>query len=575
MQNSDPIRAQALRTDIASDGYAAEDGKFYLVGGGIASLAAAAFLIRDAQVRGCDISIFEALDKPGGSLDGAGDAESGYVVRGGRMLESKYLCTYDLFSSIPTLDDSQSVTQELFAWNETVRTSSRSRLVRDGKRENAPAFGLDEKYLLTLGRLSIEPEMMLGDSRIADHFDAAFFETNFWLMWCTTFAFQPWHSAAEFRRYLLRFSHMSAGFNQLHGIMRTVYNQYDSMIRPLRRWLDEHGVAFSPDTRIINLLFDETGELNRVSGLVCETAHGRFDLPVGPSDKVIVTLGSMTAASSLGATDRPAPLDTVDKTGAWSLWKNIAAGRPEFGDPSVFADHIDASKWLSFTVNLHDPTLCRLIRDLTGNVPGEGGLITFLESSWLASIVLPHQPHFIGQPADVQVFWGYGLRVDQPGEFVGKPMSACTGREILTEILGHLHVQAESAPILEHARCIPCMMPFITSQFLPRRHGDRPAVVPEGWRNLAFIGQFCELPDDVVFTVEYSVRSVQNAVYALLGLDLSAPAVYKGQHEPRVVYEAFSTLETMNDVLGARRFAAQASSSPCQRVSISEVMEWT
>jgi len=140
------------------------------------------------------------------------------------------------------------------------------------------------------------------------------------------------------------------------------------------------------------------------------------------------------------------------------------------------------------------------------------------------------------------VFWGYGLCVDQSGDFVKKPMSACAGREILTEILGHLKVEAEAARFLEHANCIPCMMPFITSQFLPCRRGDRPAVVPEGWCNLAFIGQFCELPDDVVFTVEYSVRTAQNAVYALLGLDRTAPDIYKGQHDPQVVYNTFSTL---------------------------------
>ena len=540
MQNSDPIPAQARRADSGRS--AAEDGRFYLIGGGIASLAAAAFLIRDGHVRGCDIVIFEALDKPGGSLDGAGSAESGYVIRGGRMLESKYLCTYDLFSSIPTLDGSKNVTQEIFDWNETLRTSSSSRLVRDGKRENAPAYGLAEQHLITLGRLLIEPEILLGNSRISDHFDASFFETNFWLMWCTTFAFQPWHSAAEFRRYLLRFAHMSTGFNQLRGIMRTVYNQYDSMVRPLRRWLDEHGVQFEPHTRVTDLQFDETGPLNRVSGIVCERAQRRFEVPVAAADRVIVTLGSMTAASSLGGMDLPAAADKPDATGAWSLWKNIAAGRPKFGHPSVFADHIDASRWLSFTVTLRDPTLFRLIRDLTGNVPGEGGLITFPESSWLASIVLPHQPHFIGQPADVQVFWGYGLRVDQSGDFINKPMSACTGREILTEILGHLKVEAQAGRILAHANCIPCMMPFVTSQFLPRSRGDRPAVVPEGWRNLAFIGQFCELPDDVVFTVEYSVRSAQEAAYALLGLARTAPDVYKGQHDPWVVYQAFSTL---------------------------------
>ena len=77
---------------------------------------------------------------------------------------------------------------------------------------------------------------------------------------------------------------------------------------------------------------------------------------------------------------------------------------------------------------------------------------------------------------------------------------------------------------------------------LPRQAGDRPQVVPDGWANLAFIGQFCELPNDVVFTVEYSIRSAQTAVYTLLGLNRAAPAVYKGQHDPRVVYGAASEL---------------------------------
>jgi oleate hydratase len=250
----------------------------------------------------------------------------------------------------------------------------------------------------------------------------------------------------------------------------------------------------------------------------------------------------MTAGSSLGGTDRPAACDSNDSSGAWALWKTIAAGRSEFGHPSVFADHVDESRWLSFTATLHDPTLFRLIRDLTGNVPGEGGLITFPQSNWLASIVLPHQPHFIGQPKDVQVLWGYGLFVDRPGNFVTKPMVECTGREIMTELLGHLKIEAQAQRILGDAICIPCVMPFITSQFLRRKRGDRPQVVPEGWTNLAFVGQFCELPNDVVFTVEYSVRSAQTAVYTLLGLNRAAPAVYKGQHDLRVVYGAASAL---------------------------------
>ena len=141
------------------------------------------------------------------------------------------------------------------------------------------------------------------------------------------------------------------------------------------------------------------------------------------------------------------------------------------------------------------------------------------------------------------MFWGYGLAVDKPGDFVKKPMSACTGREIMTEVLGHLRIEAEARRRFSKPRiCIPCMMPFITSQFLRREKGDRPQVVPQGWKNLAFTGQFCELPEDVVFTVEYSVRSAQAAVYALLGLKRKPPAVYKGKFDPRVLYKAFMAL---------------------------------
>src|SRR5208283_4438999 len=108
-------------------------------------------------------------------------------------------------------------------------------------------------------------------------------------------------------------------------------------------------------------------------------------------------------------------------------------------------------------------------------------------------------------------------------------MSACSGREIMTEVLGHLGAQREAETILSRAICIPCMMPFITSQFLPRAKGDRSDVIPKGTENLAFIGQYCELPEDVVFTVEYSIRSAQTAVCDMLKLNRKPPPVYHGK----------------------------------------------
>ena len=136
--------------------------KVYLVGSGIAALAAAAFMIRDGDVFGHNITIMEESGTIGGSLDGSGSARDGYVLRGGRMLESKYLCTFELFSSIPTLDESETVTQEIFRWNETMQTSSKSRLVRDGMRQTAPKFGLSERHILTIERLVLEPEALLA-----------------------------------------------------------------------------------------------------------------------------------------------------------------------------------------------------------------------------------------------------------------------------------------------------------------------------------------------------------------------------------------------------------------------------
>ena len=531
-------------------------GATYLVGGGIASLAAAVFLIRDGDVQGQTITILEESSRIGGSLDAAGNATDGYVMRGGRMMESKYLCTYDLFSSIPTLDGSRTVTQEIFDWNETMKTASKARLFRDGHRVDAPSFGLSEKDILNLERLAIEPELLLGRSMISDQFDPEFFETDFWYMWCTTFAFQPWHSAVEFKRYLVRFTHMVSGFNTLTGIMRTVYNQFDSMVRPLYKWLEERGVKFMLKTTVMDLVLLQDRAGFAVDRIVVQENGVLRDIHVTEDDCVIVTLGSMTEGSSLGSMDSAAALLRKSHGGSWSLWEKISAGQSQFGHPSNFADHVEQSKWMSFTTTLHDPTFFELVRDLTGNVPGEGGLITFPESSWLASIVLPHQPHFIGQPEGVQVFWGYGLFVDIPGNFVKKPMSACTGREIMTEILGHLRLQEHGVRILDACTCIPCMMPFITSQFLPRSKGDRAMVRPDGSKNLAFVGQYCELPDDVVFTVEYSIRSAQMAVYSLLGLEREVPPVYKGQFNPRVLLEAFVALHEIGADHGVQPLTA-------------------
>ena len=215
--------------------------KTYLVGGGIGSLAAAAFMIRDGGLPGENISILEASPILGGSLDGAGDAAHGYSLRGGRMLTTdNYECTWDLFKSIPSLaNKAQTVFDETVAFNEKFKAHSMARLVdRRRAKISVASMGFSMHDRMELLKLSNADEDAMGASCITDWLSPAFFETEFWYMWVTTFAFQPWHSAVEFKRYLHRFMLEFSRIETLAGVKRTIYNQYDSLVLPLQTWLE-------------------------------------------------------------------------------------------------------------------------------------------------------------------------------------------------------------------------------------------------------------------------------------------------------------------------------------------------
>lgn len=515
----------------------------WIVGAGIAGLAAAALLIREGGWPARRIHLLEQAGLPGGSLDGGGDAERGYRIRGGRMLEPHYDCTYDLFRGIPALDDpARSVTDEIRAFTEQVVTSSRCRLVRNRQRLEAPPLGLSPRDRLQLLRLLLESEASLGRRSIEQCLSAGFFETNFWYLWSTMFAFQRWHSAAEMSRYMHRFMHLLPGFNRLEGIWRTPLNQYDSLVRPLARWLTDQGVDLRTGARVEEVRFGAGDPPATITGLRITTDDGTTWLGVGERDVVALTLGSMTEDAEFGSLAEPAPLQLQPQGGAWTLWRDIATRSRAFGRPDVFCGDVYRSRWYSFTVTLRDPAFFAFMERFTGNPAGTGGLVTFRDSNWLLSVVLPHQPHFAGQPDDATVFWGYALHSDRPGNRIGRPIADCSGAEILEELAWHLPLDHRGRRALMSGNCIPCAMPYITSQFMPRAPGDRPAVLPGGARNYAFIGQFCEVPDETVFTVEYSVRSAQHAVRGLLGRGAPITPLYRGSRDPGVILRALRAL---------------------------------
>jgi oleate hydratase len=497
----------------------------YFIGGGVGSLSGAAFLVRDGAVAGGNITIYEGLPLMGGSLDGAQLPDGSYSLRGGRMLTTDhYECTWDLLSSIPSLEHpGQTVRDETVAFNLQNNAYSKARLVdRNRFKVDVSTMGFTMHDRMELIQLTEASEEKLGKSRITDWLSPPFFQTNFWYMWQTTFAFQPWHSAVELKRYLHRFMNEFPRIETLAGVKRTVYNQYDAIVLPLTSWLEKQGVRFAKNTRVTDMEIAEDGGKLSVKRLVLDQNAKSAAVSLGDDDLVFFQNGSMTDASSLGSMTGPSKhLTKVDSQG-WALWEKIAKNRPEFGNPPAFNSSIPESYWLSFTVTCRDQTFFDQMEAFSGNAAGTGGLVTFKDSNWLLSIVLYHQPHFIGQPKDVQVFWGYALHPDRVGDFVAKPMSECGGAEILQELCGHLNFDRT---VFEKATCIPCRMPYITSMFMPRSKSDRPLPVPDNSKNLAFVSQFVEIPDDVVFTVEYSVRAAQMAVYKLLKIERPVPLI--------------------------------------------------
>ena len=524
-----------------------ESRKAYLVGGGIGSLSAAVLLIRDGGFKGSNIRIVEEQRVAGGALDGSGDPDKGYVTRGGRMFtEETYVCLWDVLDSIPTLDDPQtSVKQQAWAFNAEWRSDARARLIdRERRILDASNLGFDLQDRLEIMRLLVTPERLLHTLRIEDCFSPHFFETNFWAMWRTTFAFQNWHSAIELKRYMLRFLQEFPRIHTLAGVRRTPLNQYDAIVRPMEQWLKQHGVVFEYGTRIVDVDFIQSGDNRRV-----ERLHAvRDGLPetysVGDDDLTLFTIGSMTADATYGD-DHNAPKLIRDKRdGAWTLWEAMARKVPGLGRPNAFCGNVDESKWESFTLTMRSPLLVRRIEDFTGNAPGTGGLMTFKDSSWLMSIVVPHAPHFVAQPEDVYTLWGYGLYVDKKGDYIDKTMAQATGQEILTELMHHLRFEDILDEVRKTTTVIPVMMPYITSEFERREPSDRPLVIPHGATNFALLGQYVEIPQDVVFTVEYSVRGAMHAVYGLLGLEKKIPAIYHGVADPVAALAGLKTLMT-------------------------------
>jgi len=528
-----------------------EDKTAWFVGAGLASLAGAAFLIRDGRMPGEKITVLERLELPGGALDGIKEPKKGFVIRGGREMEDHFECLWDLFRSIPSIEVEDASVLDEFYWlnKEDPNFSLQRATEKQGQDAHTDGlFALTGKAQKDLVKIFLATREEMENKRINEVFGPDFLASNFWLYWRTMFAFEEWHSALEMKLYLHRFIHHIGGLPDFSALKFTKYNQYESLVLPLYTWLLDQGVRFRFGTEVTDLDFDLSGERRQATRIhwLSEGVPGGVDL--GEDDLVFVTIGSLTENSDNGDHHTPAKLNDGPAP-AWDLWRRIAGKDPAFGRPDVFGGHIPQTKWESATVTTLDRRIPEHIQRICKRDPFSGrvvtgGIVSVKDSSWLLSWTVNRQPHFKQQPKDQIVVWVYSLFVEAPGDYVRKPMQDCTGEEITQEWLYHLGVPTEDIPDLaaNAATCVPVMMPYVTSFFMPRQAGDRPDVVPPGSVNFAFIGQFAETTRDCIFTTEYSVRTGMEAAYRLLGIDRGVPEVFNSTYDLRRLLAATSRL---------------------------------
>ncbi len=511
--------------------------KAYIVGGGLAGLAAAAFLADDIHMPAKNITIYEKMNDVGGSMDGTGNAMRGYLCRGERELEPFMECLWYLCSKAPSLrHKGRTVLDDVVDFNKDEPIHSEYRIIEKcGKVADYHNFKLDAECSTLATMLLYAPEETLEGLAIQDYFPPRFFESNMWYCVSTMLAFKKYHSVIEIKRYFRRFTHLGPEIDYLHGILHTDLNEYDAIINPILVWLKGLGVNIIIDTEVTDI--ELTKDNNTVQSLEFLKAGQKQSIKIAPEDMVFVTNGSMAQNSAFGDNNTVAPTnrDTKDR-GVFTLWEKLAAKDKKFGNPATFISDIDQTKWVSVFPTITDyPQFVERIEKVSGSKAGCGGAITIKDSSWLISFELHHKPFFPNQPDNVEVFWLMGLYGENTGDYIKKPMCDCTGNEIITELLYHLGMLDMKDDLIAHSYISTCMMPYITSQFMPRKIADRPTIVPDGCTNLGFIGQYVETPEDAVFTVETSVRTAMQAVYYLTKVDKDPIEVYPTRYDMRYI----------------------------------------
>ena len=334
------------------------------------------------------------------------------------------------------------------------------------------------------------------------------------------------------KRYLCRYVHHIDGLPDFSALRFTKYNQYESMILPLVKYLESARRAASSTAWMLKMSLSRPVGDKKIAKQIVYVKDGKQQtIDLIEDDLVFITNGCCTDTSCYGDQTHAPDLSGV-KNGAgesWDMWKNhCGAGGSTANSaiPDAFCSDVEATNWMSATVATSDEEVIRHIMDICKRDPRAGkvttgGIVTVKDSTenWYLSWTINRQPQFKSQDKNTVLVWLYSLNTNKEGNYVKKAMRDCTGEEVCREWLYHIGVPEDEIEELADERLQHHdLLHALYQRVLPaaERMRDRPQVVPDGAVNFAFIGQFAETPRDTIFTTEYSMRTGMESVYTLL-----------------------------------------------------------
>lgn len=298
-------------------------------------------------MKGEHVHILEKDSIPGGACDGYWYESLGYVMRGGREMDNHFECMWDLFRSIPSIEtDGVSVLDEYYWLNKNDPNFSlmRATVNRGEDAHTDKKFGLSDKGSMEIMHLFFTPDEELYNKRIDEYFDDKVLNSNFWMYWRTMFAFENWHSALEMKRYIQRFIHHVGGLPDFAALRFTKYNQYESMILPMIKYLESFGVQFHYNTKVVNVEFDIRDNKKTAQHIVIIRDEKEETINLTENDLIFISNGGCVENSSLGSQNEPAIFHTeIKEGGGWDMWRKISAQDSSFGNPEKFCHNPEKS----------------------------------------------------------------------------------------------------------------------------------------------------------------------------------------------------------------------------------------